>query len=82
VPWASRLELYLPAPEKLPHAVRMRVLDASLAQEPVSLPNGSYLAPVSLLSSALPNGEQDRDVVVGQASPSVDPSGVWCGAPR
>ena len=41
----SRLELHLPAPEKLPHAVGVRVLDASLAQEPMSLRDRGYLAP-------------------------------------
>ena len=45
MPRASRLELHLPAPEELTDAVRVRVLDASLAQEPISLPNRSYLAP-------------------------------------
>jgi hypothetical protein len=37
MPRASRLELYLPAPEELSYAVGVRVLDASIAQEPMSL---------------------------------------------
>jgi hypothetical protein len=36
---ASRLELHLASPEKLPHAVGVRVLDAAFAQELVSLPD-------------------------------------------
>src|SRR5215213_5277324 len=45
VPRAPRLELHLAAPEELTDAVRMRVLDASLAQEPMSLPDRGYLTP-------------------------------------
>ena len=44
MPRASRLELYLPAPQELSYAVGMRVLDASLAQEPMSLPDRCYLS--------------------------------------
>jgi hypothetical protein len=47
---ASRLELYLPAPEELTDAVRMRVLDTSLAQEPMSLPDRGYLTPFLMAS--------------------------------
>jgi hypothetical protein len=45
VPRASRLELYLASSEELTDAVRMRVLDASLAQERVSLRDRGYLTP-------------------------------------
>ena len=45
MPRPARLELYLPAPEKLTDAIRMRVLDASLAEELVSLPYCCYLSP-------------------------------------
>ena len=45
VPRPARLELDLAAPEKLPHAVRMRVLDAAFAQEPMSLRDRGYLSP-------------------------------------
>ena len=44
VPRPACLELHLPAPEKLPHSVGMRVLDAAFAQEPMSLPNRCYLS--------------------------------------
>ena len=44
MPRASRLELYLAAPEKLSYAVGVRVLYASLAQEPMSLPDRCYLS--------------------------------------
>ena len=44
MPRSSRLELYLAAPEKLPHTVGVGVLDASLAQEPMSLPDRGYLS--------------------------------------
>jgi hypothetical protein len=40
---ASRLELYLAAPEELTDTIGVRVLDATLAQELVSLPDGGYL---------------------------------------
>jgi hypothetical protein len=46
VPRASRLELYLAASEKLTDAVRVRVLDAALAQEPMSLRDGCHLTPL------------------------------------
>ena len=56
---ASRLEPDLAAPEKLPHTVGVRVLDASLAQEPMGLRDGSYLATLhglfELLESFGPN---------------------------
>ena len=45
MPRASRLELYLAAPEKLPHTIGVGVLDASIAQEPMSLRDGGYLTP-------------------------------------
>src|SRR5215212_8126634 len=44
MPRASRLELYLAAPEELSYAVGVRVLDASLAQELVSLRDGCDLS--------------------------------------
>ena len=45
VPRPACLELHLPAPEKLPHSVRMRVLDVvAFAQEPMSLPHRCYLS--------------------------------------
>ena len=44
VPRPACLELHLPVPEKLPHSVGMRVLDVvAFAQEPMSLPDRSYL---------------------------------------
>jgi hypothetical protein len=45
VPRASRLELYLASSEELTDAVRVRVLDTSLAQEPMSLRDRGYLTP-------------------------------------
>src|SRR5829696_1701304 len=45
MPRASRLELYLAASEKLTYAVRLRVLDATFAQEPMSLRDGCDLTP-------------------------------------
>jgi hypothetical protein len=45
VPRASRLELYLAPPEKLSDTVGVGILDASLAQELVSLPDRGYLTP-------------------------------------
>jgi hypothetical protein len=45
VPRASRLELYLAPPENLTDTVGVGILDASLAQEPMSLPDRGYLAP-------------------------------------
>ena len=46
MPRASRLELYLAAPEKLPHTIGVGVLDASIAQEPMSLRDGGNLSPL------------------------------------
>ena len=45
MPRASRLEFYLAPPEKLSYAVGVGVLDASIAQEPMSLRDGGYLTP-------------------------------------
>jgi hypothetical protein len=45
VPRASRLELHLAAPEELTDTIGVRVLNASLAQEPMSLRDGGYLTP-------------------------------------
>jgi hypothetical protein len=44
MPRASRLELDLPAPEELTDTIGVRVLDAALAQEPMSLPDRCYLS--------------------------------------
>jgi hypothetical protein len=44
MPRASRLELYLAAPEELSYAVGVRVLYATFAQEPMSLSDGGYLS--------------------------------------
>src|SRR5215213_2820062 len=41
----ARLELYLPAPQELSYAVGVGVLDATFAQEPMSLRDGGYLTP-------------------------------------
>jgi len=46
MPRASRLELDLAPPEKLSHTIGVRVLDATLAQELVSLRDGGYLSPL------------------------------------
>ena len=45
MPRASRLELYLAASEKLTYAVRVRILYATFAQEPMSLRDGCDLTP-------------------------------------
>jgi hypothetical protein len=44
MPRASRLELYLAAPEKLSDTIGVRVLDATFAQEPMSLSDRCYLS--------------------------------------
>ena len=60
MPRASRLELHLPAPEELTDAVRMRVLDASLAQELVSLRDRGYLTPFHGLLELLEGFGRDQ----------------------
>jgi hypothetical protein len=44
MPRASRLFLHLAAPEELTDTIGVRVLDAPLAQEPMSLPDRCYLS--------------------------------------
>jgi hypothetical protein len=60
MPRPSCLELDLPPPEKLPYAVGMRVLDASLAQEPMSLRDRGYLTPFHGLLELLESFGRDQ----------------------
>src|SRR5215203_7366509 len=45
VPGPARLELHLAPPQELAHTVGVGILDTSLAQEPMSLPDRGYLTP-------------------------------------
>src|SRR5215203_2736588 len=45
VPGPARLELHLAPPQELAHTVGVGILDASLAQEPMSLRDRCYLSP-------------------------------------
>ena len=67
VPRTTRLELHLASPEKLCHAVGMRILDAAFSQELVSLPDRGDLPLLHGLFEFCPRFGCDRPTPGGHA---------------